>query len=548
MRLAPLLMLVLVLGCLKRPVQQPDVNQTVVVAPETPSTPQASETPSCSDGVWNQGEAGIDCGGPCETACIGQPAVPEPVPTKVKSASLLSAFGLRMDGDPFSKSWSSIYSYYFQPGCSADLYVTNEPCAERTNEGSGYTNKTWCSGGKTYTLSSRCLSQSVTSIQSSIWSDQLNLTKDILIYLPSKIVGVTLRIDESYDWGDASFVYTNHGEYLPQAKSVSVSGKQAFCADPSCNRMFVMVDHPAKYVSVSGSDPERTRQAMTRFIGDNLEHVYEPRLSSLSFLSNAYAFNRAVKVCAYPYGLMRAEKTKVDWPSGTLLTDLEFTRIYWPFAFYYDPSVLSKPDTIGTQFNLMTGEFSYVKKLSDPGKYQLCASEQMMTCSEACSADDVLALGSCSSSGMVPFQSELPGMISMFKRFYTHANFKDAMCFYLFDNQGEQDLLQAGATGNGFVFMKLDKASPTVNLMAFKGVVDTSMLESILKRRYGITRISFNRVAIDRDCMEYEYDNGYVANCDVGGISYVAFNTCDRKDDCRAAIDAAVQTIQSQMI
>jgi len=44
------------------------------------------KTPSCSDGVQNQGEAGIDCGGPCQYLCVEQQRSPTVLFTKVISS------------------------------------------------------------------------------------------------------------------------------------------------------------------------------------------------------------------------------------------------------------------------------------------------------------------------------------------------------------------------------------------------------------------------------------------------------------------------------
>lgn len=38
--------------------------------PGTPGTPGTGSTPTCSDGIRNQGEGGIDCGGPCIRGCV----------------------------------------------------------------------------------------------------------------------------------------------------------------------------------------------------------------------------------------------------------------------------------------------------------------------------------------------------------------------------------------------------------------------------------------------------------------------------------------------
>lgn len=43
------------------------------------------KTPSCSDGVQNQGEAGIDCGGPCQYLCVEQQRTPTVLFTKAIS-------------------------------------------------------------------------------------------------------------------------------------------------------------------------------------------------------------------------------------------------------------------------------------------------------------------------------------------------------------------------------------------------------------------------------------------------------------------------------
>ncbi len=43
------------------------------------------KTPSCSDGVQNQGEAGIDCGGPCSYLCTAQTLPPTVLFTQVLS-------------------------------------------------------------------------------------------------------------------------------------------------------------------------------------------------------------------------------------------------------------------------------------------------------------------------------------------------------------------------------------------------------------------------------------------------------------------------------
>jgi hypothetical protein len=46
-----------------------------------------SRAPSCSDGVQNQGEAGIDCGGPCAYLCTAQELPPTVLFTKTLQAS-----------------------------------------------------------------------------------------------------------------------------------------------------------------------------------------------------------------------------------------------------------------------------------------------------------------------------------------------------------------------------------------------------------------------------------------------------------------------------
>ena len=46
------------------------------------------KAPSCSDGVQNQGEAGIDCGGPCPYLCTDQMHAPVVLFTKTLSQVL----------------------------------------------------------------------------------------------------------------------------------------------------------------------------------------------------------------------------------------------------------------------------------------------------------------------------------------------------------------------------------------------------------------------------------------------------------------------------
>ena len=48
-----------------------------------------AQTPSCTDGVQNQGEAGIDCGGPCPYLCTAQ----EQPPTILFTTALTNAAG-----------------------------------------------------------------------------------------------------------------------------------------------------------------------------------------------------------------------------------------------------------------------------------------------------------------------------------------------------------------------------------------------------------------------------------------------------------------------
>ena len=43
------------------------------------------KTPSCTDGIQNQGETGIDCGGPCPYLCTSQELPPTVLFTKTVS-------------------------------------------------------------------------------------------------------------------------------------------------------------------------------------------------------------------------------------------------------------------------------------------------------------------------------------------------------------------------------------------------------------------------------------------------------------------------------
>lgn len=52
------------------------VGAIIVAAVALLSIATFSKAPSCSDGVQNQGEAGIDCGGPCPYLCTAQVAPP----------------------------------------------------------------------------------------------------------------------------------------------------------------------------------------------------------------------------------------------------------------------------------------------------------------------------------------------------------------------------------------------------------------------------------------------------------------------------------------
>ncbi len=458
---------------------------------------------------------------------------------------MIKGFGLNFDGTLNKQSWSSLYTYKFQSGCSAELTISGDECSPQITEGLGYVNETWCDNKRKYKLSARCPGQSISSIKSSIISDQFNLTQQIPVYLPSKIAGITFEIDEAYDWGTMSLVYTNHGKYPLLKGSVQVSGRDVFCADPACKQAYVMIDHPAKYVILSTDSDQRTAERMAKFIQDNIERVYKPDFSPLNFMSDAYAYNRGVRVCYYPYGLMRAEKSKVDWLRGIFITDMEFNRIYWPFTFYYDPAVWSKSDVIGTQMDLITGEFSFAKKMSEPGKYQLCTSEQIQNCAEACSAENVLAIDKCPTAGSPILQAELPSIVSVFGRLYNSTSYRDPFCLILFDSLGEVDITGMQSTGYGTAVLKLDKGVSTLYLIALKGNVNVQKIESILERKYSIQNMEVTRVSTQGDCIEYRYKMGYAAVCDYHDLSFLAFSYCERVEDCKPVIDEAIQIINA---
>jgi hypothetical protein len=54
--------------------------------------------PTCNDGIQNQGETGIDCGGPCAT-CPTPPASPAPTPPARDSADVVSIYSDTYTGD-----------------------------------------------------------------------------------------------------------------------------------------------------------------------------------------------------------------------------------------------------------------------------------------------------------------------------------------------------------------------------------------------------------------------------------------------------------------
>ena len=458
---------------------------------------------------------------------------------------MIPGFGLKSSGTPQSQTWNAHYSYKFETACSADLVITDSYCLERTTEGLGYTNVTWCENNKTYLLSARCPGQSISTLRSSITSDQFNLTKGAIpVYFPSKIDGVTFRIDETYDWGTMSFVYTNHGQYPPIASLRVIAGKDVFCADSVCKTAYVMIDNPAKYVIISGDDTQDTIARMTAFIQDNIGKTYSVDFTPLSLMDGAYAFNRAAKVCEYPYGLLRAEKSKIDWANDLFITDTDFTRLYWPFSFYYDPAVWDRTDSIATQMDLMTGEYSFVKKLDKPDTYQLCASDMLQNCAAACSTNDALAIGQCPAPGTYPLASDLPMIVSTLKKLYTPTSFKTPMCFLLFDRLGEQDVTgSASPAGEGAVVMKLE-GNPTMYVMAVKGVVNVDELKSILKSKYSLFNPVVTRTSMQGECIQYRYDNGYVFVCDYHGVSLLGFDFCDKAEDCRSLITNAIDTLQ----
>ena len=71
--------------------------------------PACGGTPTCSDGIQNQGETGIDCGGPCP-AC-GEPCVPDPGSCDAQQGGGQNSCGLNYGhdscGNGCSRSWNN---------------------------------------------------------------------------------------------------------------------------------------------------------------------------------------------------------------------------------------------------------------------------------------------------------------------------------------------------------------------------------------------------------------------------------------------------------
>ena len=73
--------------------------------------------PTCSDGIQNQGETGVDCGGPC-SACVTPPSTPAPTPPARNAADVVSIFS-----DAYTPLTTLVYTD--NGGSNMDTYNTN---------------------------------------------------------------------------------------------------------------------------------------------------------------------------------------------------------------------------------------------------------------------------------------------------------------------------------------------------------------------------------------------------------------------------------------
>jgi hypothetical protein len=261
-------------------------------------------------------------------------------------------------------------------------------------------------------------------------------------------------------------------------------------------------------------------------------------------MSGAYAGNRAVKTCYNPYGLLYAEKSKVDWPKNIFLTDRDFHRMYAPFSYFYDSSILQENyKLMGTQMKDLNGEFTVSTRMEN-GKYQLCSSDRMLSCTEACSNEGALVIGECPALGSVVLRNELPLVIDTLNKLYTFTSHEDMLCFYLFDNLGESHMTGTDTTGRGLAFSKLETGGDyPLYLMIFKGDVDPEVLKSTLENKYDVDRAKVTTSLTKDNCIKYRYGNGYGLICYRPPISIVAFTNCVVRERCEDPISNAMEIL-----
>lgn len=519
MRLAYLILLIVLMGCIQLP-------------------------PALFPGKQYQNETAIE---PPEQV-PEQPELNVTTP-ETKLESYLTELGFTVPWDPKAQDYSWISSYE-TPGCTAELEYSSGPCFPQTNEEQGYVNITWCpEEGKKYKLATKCAGTSAESLKFSLLSSKKNITSRIMIFSPERMSRLTVEIDEQYDWGKLKFVYTNHGKYPEVSKITELDEYRVFCVDNECTKMFIFLQNPAKYLLIETELPSQTQLFLNQFINKNPDQIYSGfSFEGLGVFKDQFAYNHGVKIFRNQFGITRAEPVWFEWKNDLILSDSSPNiHVYSPLGYFRDPQFwLTQPTVIGSQIYALTGEFNNAKTVD--GKYSLCFG-LVEQCTPACDKYDSLIVGNCPDRGAVPLQDDLQKIFSFYDELYNFTSFKNLYWVTLLDGLGEQHVAGEQKTGQGMVLSIMNMQNP-LTIMVVKGDVEKEYLKSILDLKFNF---DFQVVRTDtkgysygytkRDCTIYRYDNGYSSICHMDGFSIISYTHCTQYTECKSEVDYGVDLL-----